>query len=183
MTEARVDRTRIRHLPVGTLTAGETAAVRRLLWAAFADSDPMEETDWARVVAGDYFAVDEEGEIVAFASVAERRLYIDGEPIRAGYVEGVAVVPGRQGSGLGSTLMQAVDGYIAESFELGALGTGVNGFYERLGWKTWQGKSSVRTADGSKPTPEEDGFIMVLPTRSSPALDLTAPIECEGLAW
>ena len=183
MTEAAADRLRIRRVAAGTLTAGETAAVRRLLWAAFADVDPMTEADWARAIVGEHFVADEDGEIVAYASVAERKLAVAGRPIRTGYVEGVAVVPARQRSGIGSRLMRIVDAYIDESFELGGLGTGFNGFYERLGWKTWQGNSSVRTANGSRPTPDEDGYIMVLTTRSSPALDTTAPIECEGVAW
>jgi aminoglycoside 2'-N-acetyltransferase I len=75
---------------------------------------------------------------------------------------------------------------IRERFELGALGTGEHGFYTRLGWRTWLGPSSVITPDGERPTPEDDGYIMVLPTPSSPPLDLTAPIACEwrrGDVW
>nr|MBA2254746.1 hypothetical protein [Chloroflexota bacterium] len=76
--------------------------------------------------------------------------------------------------------------YIPEGFELGALGTGSHGFYERLGWLTWQGPSNVRTATGTLPTPDDDGYIMVLSTPTSPALDLTTPISCEwrpGDVW
>jgi aminoglycoside 2'-N-acetyltransferase I len=69
--------------------------------------------------------------------------------------------------------------FIDETFELGALGTGVHPFYERLGWRTWAGESSVRTPAGLRRTPDEDGYIMVLPTRSSPRLDFASPIDCE----
>jgi len=44
----------------------------------------------------------------------------------------------------------------------------------------------VRTRDGLVRTPEEDGFILVLRTPSSPDIDLTAPISCEwrpGDVW
>ena len=107
-------------------------------------------------------------EIVAHAAVVERELHVDGRPLRTGYVEAVATAPDRQGIGLGSRLMADVASYIRETFELGALGTGRHHFYERLGWLTWAGPSFVRTADGVQPTPEDDGYILVLPTPSSP---------------
>ena len=71
-------------------------------------------------------------------------------------------------------------------FELGALGTGVQGFYERLGWQMWAGPSSVRATEGERRTPDEDGYIMVLRTPSSAAIDLAAGISCDwrpGDVW
>jgi hypothetical protein len=83
--------------------------------------------------------------------------------------------------------MEAVDAYIVAGFELGALGTGRHTFYQRLGWRTWLGPSSVRAPDGDQPTPDEDGDILVLETPSTPSpLDLTLPISCDprpGDAW
>ena len=127
-----------------------------------------------------------DGEIVAHASVVERELQVDGRPLRTGYVEAVATAPAQQGRGLGSTVMDDVTSYIRERFELGALGTGRPSFYERLGWLTWKGPSFVRTPDGKRRTPDEDGYILVLPTAASPPLDLTAPISCNwrsGDVW
>src|SRR2546426_796867 len=69
---------------------------------------------------------------------------------------------------------------------LGALGTGRYRFYERLGWLRWAGPSFVRTAGGLRPTPDEDGYILVLPTPSSPPLDQSAGISCDwrpGDVW
>jgi aminoglycoside 2'-N-acetyltransferase I len=40
--------------------------------------------------------------------------------------------------------------------------------------------------DGPLRTPNEDGYVMVLPTPASPPLDLTAAISCEwrpGDVW
>ena len=54
------------------------------------------------------------------------------------------------------------------------------------GWRTWAGPTSVRTAEGTQQTPDEDGYILVLETPSSPALDLAAGISCEwrsGDVW
>jgi aminoglycoside 2'-N-acetyltransferase I len=118
--------------------------------------------------------------------VVERELHVAGQPVRTGYVEAVAVDPARQREGLGTLLMQAVDAHVDREFELGALGTGSQAFYERLGWEIWHGPSSVRTADGVEASPDEDGYILVLRTRSSPPLLLTDPISCEwrpGDAW
>jgi len=127
-----------------------------------------------------------DGEIVAHASVVERELHVDGRPLRTGYVEAVATAPGRQGRGLGSVVMADVTGYVRERFELGALGTGRVSFYERLGWLAWKGPTSVRTADGTHRTPDDDGYVFVLPTPTSPQLDMTVPISCDwrpGDVW
>ncbi len=130
--------------------------------------------------------LDVDGQIVGHASVVERELHVDGRPLRTGYVEAVAVAPNRQGKGLGSIVMTDVTAYVREHFELGALGTGRITFYERLGWRTWKGPSSVRMPGGPQRTPEDDGYILVLPTPTSPELDLAAPISCDwrpGDVW
>ena len=66
------------------------------------------------------------------------------------------------------------------------LGTGRHRFYERLGWQTWRGPTSVRAPEGMQRTPDEDGYILVLTTPSSPPLDPAAPISCDwrvGDVW
>jgi aminoglycoside 2'-N-acetyltransferase I len=82
--------------------------------------------------------------------------------------------------------MTAVTDLIRERFELGCLGTGRQSFYARLGWQTWRGRSFLRAADGLVPTPDDDGYLMVLTTPSSPPLELAASISCEwrpGDVW
>jgi aminoglycoside 2'-N-acetyltransferase I len=178
---------RVARLAKDSLTPAATSAVRALLWAAFGEGDDaMTEDDWQHALGGVHFVAEADGEIVAYASVAERELEVDGRPLRTGYVEAVATAVGRQGQGIGSQLMGEVNAYICARFELGALGTGRHGFYERLGWLTWKGQTWVRTADGPRRTPDEDGYILVLPTPTSPQLDLAAPISCDwrrGDAW
>jgi aminoglycoside 2'-N-acetyltransferase I len=182
------DRRRLRTLSTGELTPAEITAIRVLLVAAFG-SDPDErftEDDWDHAIGGVHFVLELDSRIVAHASVVEREIHVDGQPLRTGYVEAVATAPDDQGSRLGSLVMAEVTSHIRDRFELGALGTGRQRFYERLGWVTWAGPSSVRTAAGLRRTPDEDGYIMVLPTPSSPHLDLTAPISCDwrpGDAW
>jgi aminoglycoside 2'-N-acetyltransferase I len=180
-------RVTVRRVPTDSLTTEATSAIRALLWAAFGDGeDAMTEDDWQHALGGVHFVAEAEGEIVAYSSVAERELEVDGLSIRSGYVEAVATAVAFQGKGIGSLLMQEVNAYIRERFQLGALGTGRHSFYERLGWLTWKGQTWVRTGDGPRRSPEEDGYILVLPTPTSPELDLAAPIACgwrPGDAW
>lgn len=179
---------RLRRLSTAELTARDMEKIRRLLDAAFGadERDGFSDADWDHALGGRHFVLDEAGEIVAHASVVERRLHVGDQPLRTGYVEAVATAPGRQGQGLGTRVMREVGSYIRDTFELGALGTGRHRLYERLGWRTWKGPSFVRTASGPTRTPDEDGYVMVLATPSSPPLDFTAPISCEwrpGDVW
>lgn len=182
------DRIRSRRVPTQELTAPEIAVIRELLVDAFGsdEEERFTDEDWEHSIGGMHFLLELGGTIVAHASVVERELRVDGLPLRTGYVEAVATAPPHQGHGLGTRVMREVGSYIQDGFELGALGTGSHHFYERLGWQTWRGPSSVRTADGMQRTPDDDGYILVLPTPSSPTLDLTAPISCEwrpGDVW
>jgi len=147
----------------------------------------MTEEDWEHALGGVHVIASTGGRIVAHAAVVERLLHVGGRPLRTGYVEAVAVHPDHQRQGIGRAVMEDAARLIAEGFELGALGTGEHAFYRRLGWETWRGPSFVRMPGGTeRPTPAEDGFILVLHTPATPPLDLEAPIVCEwrpGDAW
>jgi aminoglycoside 2'-N-acetyltransferase I len=178
----------VRQLQTADLTPDELVAVRAILDEAFGtdEDERFTDDDWEHAVGGVHFVVEQDGVIVAHAAVVERHLELDGRPVRTGYVEAVAVAPGEQGSGHGALVMTHVGQWITGHFELGALGTGAHRFYERLGWHTWRGPSSVRATEGPRPTPDDDGFIMVLKTPTSPPIDLDAPISCEwrpGDVW
>ena len=94
----------------------------------------------------------------------------------------MATWPEHQRLGYATTVMHEVGTHIDRTHELGALNTGVPGFYTPLGWSVWQGPTFVRTDAGLVRTPEEDGAVMVRRTPTSPPLDLTAPISCEWRA-
>jgi aminoglycoside 2'-N-acetyltransferase I len=177
----------VRRVPTGDLTTAEVSALRALLWTAFPPGEEgFTEDDWEHALGGTHFVLEEAGVIVSHASVVERDLHVAGRPVRTGYVEAVATAPGSQGRGLGTVVMRDVTAHIRAGYELGALGTGLHGFYERLGWLIWRGPTSVRTDHGEQRTPDDDGNIMVLPTASTPELDVTAPISCEwrpGDVW
>jgi aminoglycoside 2'-N-acetyltransferase I len=175
----------MRAAPTGELSDAEVAAIRDLLDRAFGD-DPdgrFDEDDWRHAIGGLHLIAELDRRIVGHASVVARTLWIDGQPTRTGYVEAVATEPGLQGRGIGTMVMRAAGSHISEKYDLGALGTGEHRFYERLGWRTWQGPSSVRTPDGERHTPDEDGFILVLETPGSPRpLRINASIACDWRA-
>lgn len=177
------DRLRLRRLATSELTADEIRTIRALMEVAFGSEDEEErfsDDDWQHALGGVHFVLELDGEIVAHAAVVERRLFVGGLPVRTGYVEAVATSPDRQGLGLGSIVMTDVTEYVREGFELGGLGTGRQSFYGRLGWRIWAGPSAVRTPYGERPTPDDDGYIMVLETPTSPPLDLADQIICEA---
>ena len=180
---------RLRRLTTPELEGADIRAIRALLEEAFGD-DPEErfgEDDWQHALGGTHVVLDIGGELAGHAAVVERRLVVGERALRVGYVEAVAIARARQGEGLGTRLMEDVDSLIRERFELGALGTGSHHFYERLGWRTWQGPSFVQLPSGERRTTSgEDGFILVLATPGSPALTLADPICCEwrpGDVW
>lgn len=187
-TEIDLARISLRRLSTDELTRAEVDAIRALMTVAFgADEDErFTDDDWEHSIGGVHFVLDDDAEIVGHASVVEREIHVGGRPLRTGYVEAVAMAPARRRSGLGTRLMVDVGLLIRDRFELGVLGTGSHHFYERLGWRTWAGPSFVRTAEGDRRTPDEDGDILVLVTPTSPVLDLDAPISCDwrpGDVW
>jgi len=183
------DRLRLRRLATSELTASEVREIRALMDVAFGsegEEERFSDDDWQHALGGVHFVLELDGDIVAHAAVVERQLYVGGLPLRTGYVEAVATSPERQGLGLGSILMTDVTEYVREGFDLGGLGTGRQSFYGRLGWRIWAGPSAVRTPDGERPTPDDDGYIMVLETPTTPSLDPAARICCEerpGDVW
>lgn len=121
---------------------------------------------------------------VAHASVVPRRLRVGESWHDAGYVEAVAVASALQGRGLGSTAMRRLQEEILQRHPFAMLSTGSHGFYQRLGWQRWQGRSLTLGADGVARPDDEHGGIMVLDP--SGVLDLTADVVCEdrsGDAW
>ena len=109
----------------------DRTAIRALLDAAFAGD--FSDDDWAHALGGTHALVEADGAVVAHAAVVPRVLDVGMQRVRAGYVEAVAVLPTRQGTGLGTAVMRALGEIMARDFELGALSTGEWRFYERLG--------------------------------------------------
>jgi aminoglycoside 2'-N-acetyltransferase I len=178
----------IRLVPSLELRADEEAGLRELFDEAWSDDAEggFTDQDWGHAVGGVHLIADADGLMVAHASVVERELHTGGHRLPTGYVEAVATRPSHQRQGLGSQVIAAAGELIDRTYRLGALATGVVGFYEQLGWMAWRGPTSVRTDAGLVRTAEEDGNVFVRLTTTSPELDLSAPISCEwrpGDVW
>jgi len=178
--------TSLRIVASDELKAGEWSRLTDLCVAAF--NEPWD-TYWEDIGPGVHvLAEDPERGIVAHAAIVDRRLYPGDATLSAGYVEAVAVWPDLQRTGLGTTVMKVVNRLIDGRYELGALGTGSQPFYARLGWVVWEGPTWIRNRDGSlQRSSDEDGGIMVRITpQTPPGLDLTLPIAVDwrpGEVW
>lgn len=144
------------------------------------------EDDWGHMFPGVHFILEVDGRVVSHGSVVDREIHAGDHELRTGYVENVATRPDAQSRGYGTAVMRAVSDHIEGAYELGGLGTGRPEFYERLGWRLWRGPTYVRAERGLVRTAEEDGYVMVLLTPSSPEIDLDAAISCDwrpGDVW
>jgi aminoglycoside 2'-N-acetyltransferase I len=178
----------LRLAPADQLRPDEEAALRELFDEAWSDDAEggFTDQDWGHAVGGVHVIAEADGRMLAHASVVERELHTAGHRLPTGYVEAVATRPSHQRQGLGSLVIGAAGELIDGTYRLGALATGVVGFYEKLGWVAWRGPTSVRTNAGLVRTAEEDGNVFVRLTPTSPELDLSAPISCEwrpGDVW
>lgn len=175
---------RLRTAHTDQLAPEVVAELTSLCEAAF--DEPFEGV-WDRVGPGVHVIAHAGGRIVAHAMIIDRPLFVGAEmnvALDVGYVEHVATLPDAQGRGHGAAVMREVNRIIGDEYALGALATGSNGFYERLGWETWRGPTSIRMPDGERVrSASEDGHVMVLRTaRTPPRLALDEPIAVDWRA-
>ena len=183
----RVD---VRH--TADLSPADLTAVRELLWSAFVGEDAMTEADFEHCLGGMHVLVWDGDVLVGHGAVLMRRLLhrlLDdgtGRALRTGYVEGVAVHPGRRRQGHAHTVMAELERIVAAGYEVGALGTSDDGvpLYTSRGWWPWPGTTSAVTPDGVRRTPDVDGWILLWPPDAG--LDRSGDLACdwrEGDAW
>ena len=176
--------TEVRTAHTADLDGATLTAARLLLDTVFAEG--MTDHDWEHALGGVHALVWEGGELVGHASVVQRRLLHGGRALRAGYVEGVSVHPGRRGRGHGAAMMAALERVIRRAYDVGALGTSDEAarFYAARGWRQWKGPTSALTPAGIRRTEDEDGGIFVLAVAVS--LDLSGALTCDwrdGDVW
>jgi aminoglycoside 2'-N-acetyltransferase I len=174
--------TRLRRATTAELGAGELAALRRLVFGAFGGR--FDEHDWDHTLGGVHVLATEDDGVVAHGAVVPRTMVAGGRALRTGYVEGMATREDRRGRGLATLVMAEVGRVVTEGYELGALadGTGIPGFYQRLGWETWQGPTWAAGPEGPVRTEEDDGGVLVLRTPATGALDPAGSIVCDWRA-
>jgi len=173
----------VRTAATEVLDEADLAGIRALMDASFGDR--FDDHDWDHTLGGRHVLGFLDGALIAHASVIGRTLWCGDRAMRTGYVEAVAVHPDHQREGHGATVRSAAAELIENEYEIGALCAGeiAQLLYRKLGWVVWQGPSAVAAPSGRMATPEEDGFILVLP---QPDLDITAPITCDwrsGDVW
>jgi aminoglycoside 2'-N-acetyltransferase I len=166
------------------LDAATLSAARALMDVAFAGD--FDDHDWEHALGGMHALLWEAEQLVAHASVVQRRLLHAGRALRTGYVEAVAVHPDRQRRGYGAAVMAPVERIVRGGYDVGALGATDAGepFYVARGWQRWEGPTAALTPDGIVRTADADGGVYVFPVELT--LDLDARLVADwrdGDVW
>lgn len=164
----------------------EAREALRGLWAdAFGDRFTDDDADHA--FGGVHVMAVEGPALVGHASAVPRRMRFGDQWSTVGYVEAVATRTDRQRAGIGLAVMEALHDEMQHRWSVGVLSTGhARGFYERLGWVSWEGPSHVLTEQGEVRTEDEDAGLMVRIFDGTQSINLTSSITCEnrsGDAW
>jgi aminoglycoside 2'-N-acetyltransferase I len=142
--------------------------------------------DWPHACGGQHVWLSDGEHILSHGSLVERTLVCAGVTLRVGYVEAVATAHACRGRGHGTVVMQRIGEMIREGYPLGALSTGAYGFYEKLGWERWIGRTFAQSPNGIIATPDDDDDIMILRTPRTPTIDVTGAIVADwrtGDVW
>jgi aminoglycoside 2'-N-acetyltransferase I len=142
--------------------------------------------DWDHTLGGMHALIYHRGALIGHSAVVQRRLVYKGNPLRTGYIEGVAVRQDWRRQGLGTALMDAAEQVIRGAYPLGALSPSefARPLYLARGWLQWRGPTSVLAPGGLTRTPDDDGAVFVLPIAVK--LDPTADLVCDwrtGDVW
>jgi len=150
---------------VHEISSENEKSIKALLDLAYeGDFSPQ---DWEHTFGGQYFIGFLDDMIIAHGSVVSRKMVIDDQAVNVGYVEAIAVLPSHWRKGFGTQLMKEISQFCQENYELSMLSTDENYFYERLGWKRFQGESFARSGDLEVRTLEEDEGLMLSPGKKS----------------
>lgn len=126
-----------------------------------------------------------DGVLASHLMVVDRALQIGGESmLHTAYIELVATLPRLQHRGYASRLLRDIVAQLS-LYDVAALSPSSEAFYARLGWESWRGALSTRTANGIEPTPDEAVMIMRLP-RTAKSINLDAALSVEwraGEVW
>jgi aminoglycoside 2'-N-acetyltransferase I len=159
------------------LTPAARRAARELVERAFGGE--FTDEDWDHALGGLHALVHEGGDLVAHGAVVARTLLHGDRTLRTGYVEAVAVDPGRRRRGHASAVMAALEDVVRGAFDIGALSATDDGaaLYAARGWQRWRGATWALTPSGRVRTPEDDDAVFVLP--AGVALDPAADLTCD----
>jgi aminoglycoside 2'-N-acetyltransferase I len=179
---------RVTRAHTAELSGDDLAEARALLDLAFEDLPPDErfgDADWEHALGGQHVLVHEGQVLVGHGSLVQRRLLHGDRALRAGYVEAVATASGHRRRGVGTAVMAGLEA-LAPAYDLLALGATDDGvlLYRSRGWQQWRGRLSALTPGGVVRTPEDEGWLYVLP--GGALLDLDGELTCDwrdGDVW
>jgi aminoglycoside 2'-N-acetyltransferase I len=154
--------------------------IHQMVTEAFAGE--FTENDWEHALGGMHALIWDHGAIIAHASVVQRRLIYQGDALRCGYVEGVAVREDHRGHGLVHALLDGVEQVLRGAYQVGALSSSARArrLYASRGWTPWLGPTSVLAPSGPSRTAEDDGTIFVFPVAIG--MDTSAELICDWRA-
>ena len=135
-------------------------AIKNLLRDAY-EGDFSEE-DWRHTFGGARFLGTVNSEIVSHGAVVPREILINDQRFLVGYLEGIAVASKVQGQGIGSQLLSTISEFCASQYQLSMLSTDEFDFYQKFGWKQFNGESGVLIDHQVILTPDEDEGLMYL---------------------
>ena len=172
---------KIERVASAALTPDQTAALRRLCDAAYAENTApyFESLGPGRHLLGKL-----DGALVSHLMWVTRWLQPEDQPqLRTAYVEMVATAPDHQRKGYATALLEHLVPLLSD-FDLAALSPATEGVYARLGWKFWRGPLFARRDGARIATPEDRVMVLRLP--STPPLDLDRALSVEwrpGEVW
>jgi GNAT superfamily N-acetyltransferase len=169
----------VKTLPTEVLTDAERSSVIDVCIAAHSNDDFKNLFTYIPS-GGRHFLAYRSSELVSHAVVTTRWAQPEGhEVLRTAYVDAVSTLPVYQSQGYASVTMRQLAADIGD-YEIGCLQTDRPTFYERLGWEVWHGPLAGRSEQGSIPTPDQRG-VMVLRLPRTPLLDIEMEltIECQ----
>jgi aminoglycoside 2'-N-acetyltransferase I len=134
--------------------------LRAFLDEAF-DGDFSDE-DFDHAFGGTHFAILTQGRLVAHGSVVMRQITFDERAHATGFVEAMAVGHEWRGRGVGSKLLAELTDFCRSNFAVAMLSTGSHAFYEKHGWRRFNGESYLATDAGVVRTEEDDDGLMLL---------------------
>jgi aminoglycoside 2'-N-acetyltransferase I len=166
------------------LNSAKRREVRSLLDSAYGGD--FSDHDWEHGLGGMHVLLWEGPDLVGHGAVVQRCLICGGRPMRAGYIEAVAIRPDHRRQGFATIIMRELEHIIRSAYHLGALSASADGaaLYRALGWTLWTGPSAVLTPDGVQRTEDDDGAIYVLPLNSG--VETSSEIICDwrdGDVW
>ncbi|MDB5366696.1 MAG: family N-acetyltransferase [Rhodospirillales bacterium] len=168
-------------IPDRLLCAPDAHRLEHMSAAAFADSELIRTTSWARP---DLWFIDRQGELLCgCVGVVWRRIVADGTPVRVGGVASLVVAPEARGAGLGARLLGRA---LEEMRAMPAIAAGMLlcdhalvPFYVRLGWR--RVTASVRCMQRGGEV-DWTGAAMCH-TLVASALDSARTVRLNGLPW